>query len=347
MAKKRILHNLKLSTIAAVDYPCQEGARAAIIKRRPDAPATPSLLAVAIAKYVSSDDGAHTFDEVLQENRFSEAIWPMTSALQQAITSIVGDRKLSGSERESKITASVDEFLGAVRDIDPQAEKRLSELITKRNDTMNWEQIAKEAQAQVTKLTGELATAQAAVTTEKARADAAEASVSTEKAAHEATKKTLTEATDEVISVEGEEVRKSVVGDGQFRVVKLLQSQAATATFKSRAQAEISHLPGTLDEKAAVLKAIDAQPEEVKKTLTTIVTAAEKMLAGGFEMIGVGDDGKPVSTAKARGDFIAKVAEIKKRDECPEHVAMQTARAEHPDLFKAYREAANDRANAG
>ena len=43
MAKRRILHKLKLTEISAVDRPCQEGARMTIMKRAPEQ-GTPTAL---------------------------------------------------------------------------------------------------------------------------------------------------------------------------------------------------------------------------------------------------------------------------------------------------------------
>ncbi len=321
---------LALGELSSVDNPAQVGARATILKRMDDpTPSAPSLVAVAVAKYISSDDGAHTFDEVLRENKFSEAIWPMTSALQQAITSIVGDRALSTGDRETKITASVDEFLSAVRDIDPQVEKKLAELISKKDDPMNWEEIAKAAQAEVATLKTEVETLKAAK--DKAEADAKAAVEENDK-----TKKALTEATDAVIKVGETEVRKSVVGDAQFSVVKALQDQAQTATLEKRASDEFSHVAGTATEKALVLKAAEAMPEDTKKAFDAIMVSAEAMAAGAFKTFG-GRGGLDQSgdVEKAVATFKGKVSEIAKRDGISEMAAMRKARAEHPTEFAA------------
>ena len=134
---------LKLGELSSVDKPAQPGATAVILKRDESQPApepaqkaAPSVLALAVAKYVETDAGAHTFDEVLQANVFDEKIWPMVSALSQSIRSIMADTKVKGADKEAKVTQSVDEFLAAVRDISPTAEKRLAELVSKRNPNM-------------------------------------------------------------------------------------------------------------------------------------------------------------------------------------------------------------------
>lgn len=341
---KRILRNLTLTHISAVDDPCQEGAKAAIIKRR-DPTTKGSSLARSIAKYVGTDDGAHTFNEVMRENRFSEAIWPLADAFTQAVRSIVADTEITAQVRDAKITTSVDEFLSAVRQLDPpeagaEVEKQLRELISKREDpTMKTvEQLETEIatlKGQITTLTSERDTAVTAKTT-------AETALETEKAAHGETKKALTTATDETITVGGQELKKSVVGEASFSVAKAMRDERDTAVLEKRASDEFGHLPGTTTEKAKVLKVVEAVPDEdTRKAALAIFTAAEKMAAGGFGRLG--STGEQSPTAKqAVATFKGKVAEIMKRDSCKETDAMRKARTEFPDEFEAYQEAAAD-----
>jgi hypothetical protein len=336
---------LDLRELSSVDNPAQPGALAAIMKRADPAqpPAQPSILALSVAKYVDSDDGAHTFTEVLNENEFDEKVWPMVSALSQSIRSIMGDRAIAAADRETKVSQSVDEFLAAVREISPAAEKKLAELISKRNPDMTE---LEKANAKVAELTGQLTSANALVTSEKARADTAEKALETEQAAHGETKKAFVAATDETITVEGTEIKKSAVGEAQFTVVKVLQQQAQTASLEKRASESYAHLTGTTAEKAKVLGAIEKiADEDVRKAATAILDSAEKMASGGFRMIGAGGE-VPESVTKALGDFNGKVAEIQKRDGIAQHEAMRKAREEHPDLFQAYREASDEAANA-
>lgn len=326
---------LKLGELSGVDRPAQIGARALIMKRAPDdLPAAPSVLALAVAKYVDDDDGAHTFDEVLAENEFDEKVWPMVSALSQSVRSIMGDKAVTGTDREAKIATTVDEFLSAVRAIGPEpaadSEKRLAALISKRKTDMTE---LEKALAKVAELTGQLTSANALVTAEKARADAAETSLTTEKAAHSETKKALVEATDETLTVGGQEIRKSVVGEGQFSVTKALMGERDAAKVEKRVEAEFAHVAGTTAEKALVLKAAAALDEPTQKALDAILASAENMAAAGFDRLGAG--GGPVNedVRKATGDFATKVAEIKKRDNCTNIEANKRAREENPELF--------------
>lgn len=328
--------SLKLNELSTVDRPAQPGALATIMKRH--TAADPSLMAVAVAKYVCEEDGAHTFQEVLQANAFDEKIWPMVSALTQAIRSIMGDKETPQGDKEAKVTQSVDEFLSAVREIAPTAEKQLAELISKRTDTMP--KTIEQLQAEVSDLTSKNATLTSERDAATVRADKAEADLATEKSAHSETQKKLTEATDEVITVGGTELRKSVAGEANFSVAKALADERDMARFEKRVETEFSHLPGTVAEKALVLKSIAGLPEDARKAHEAILTSAENMASAGFTRLGQGGGTSP--TAKAAEDgFMAKVAEIKKRDNCADHEAMSKARREFPAEFEAYSSAAN------
>lgn len=324
--------SLKLDEISSVDNPAQPGATASICKRHVPGspPASPSLVAIAVAKYVSDEDGAHTFEEVLAENEFDEKIWPMVSALSQSIRSIMGDRAIPAADRETKVTQSVDEFLAAVRDISPTAEKRLAELISKKDGTMTIEQLT----TKVAELTGQLSAANVQVETLTKRAEKAEGELTAEKTAHGETKKALETATDETLKIGDQDVKKSVVGAGNFAIFKAQEDRAQLAVLKSEAETKFPHVPGTATEKAVVLKHVASLPEEARKTFDSIINAAEKLAKNGFDRLGrSADDIEDVE--KARGDFNGKVTEIAKRDGIPQHEAMTKARTEHPDLFEA------------
>lgn len=339
---------LDLNELSSVDNPAQPGALAMIMKRAGpvDPPAEGSGLARAITKYIGSDDGAHTFEEVLAENKFDQQIWPMTDALSQSVRSVMGDEALTPAERDAKITDSVDQFLTAIRALDPPAdggetqsekvEKQLRELISKKDDPMP--KTVAELEAELAKAQGQITTLTGERDTEKARADKAETDLTTEKAAHVETKKALGEATEETLKVEGAEVKKSVVGEANFAIFKAQESRAETAEATKRAETEFGHVAGSPAEKALVLKALNRMDEDTSKALTAILTSAEKMAAGAFDRLGTGSELSP-SVKAARATFMEKVAEIEKRDSCTRMAAMTKAEDEHPDLFEAYREA--------
>lgn len=349
MSRKRILRNLKLSAIAAVGRPCQEGAKAVIIKRAPD----PCEFAVAAAKYYVENDQARTFAEVLNEQEFDRELWPMVDALSTSIRTIMGDKDLSGAGRETKITTSVDEFLSAVRSKAPAAAAKIESELAKTFKGDPEMKTVEQLTLEVAELTGQMTSAKAQITTltaerdaQKTRADAAEAGKVAAEASKTAAegelvtaKAALVAATDETISVGGQEIKKSVHGEAQFTVMKALAGERDIARLEKRAESEFGHVVGTPTEKAQVLRAIEAVPDEpTRKAAEAILLSAEKLAKAGFDRLGMTDD-QIAEVSKAVGDFDAKVDEIVKRDSIPKFQAMQKARNEHPALFEAMREA--------
>lgn len=339
--------SLKLRELSSVDNPAQPGALMAIMKRHEGPRQMSAQDLDLVAKYICESDGAHSFSQVLIDNEFSQKIWPYTDALTQSIRSIVGDKSLSGGDREQKIGKSVSEFLAAVRSISPETAKSL-ELIVRKEREMpkSIEELTKE----VGDLTGQLTSANALAASEKVRADNAEKGMAEakdklkeEEEAHKATKVKLSEATEETIKFGGEEVKKSEVGDAQFKVVKAMADTALMATLEKRASTEFGHVTGTETEKALVLKMIEGKDKDdpARKALEAIMTAHEKMVKGGFDRLGT--TGGQTETAKAAEQkFTEKVAEIQKRDECSQADAMEKARLEAPDLFAAYQNGGAD-----
>lgn len=289
-----------------------------------------------VAKYICEDSGAHTFSEVLRNNEFSQKIWPYADALSQSIRSIIGDTSLKGDAREEKINSSVQQFLSAVRQISPEVSKRLEELVvTKKEDHMS--KTVEELQREVEKLTGDLTSANALATAEKARAEKAEAALKTEQDAHAETKKSLVEATDEVIKVGDTEVKKSVVGEAQFSVTKALSEERDLANLEKRAATDLPLVVGTDTEKALALRHVEKLDADApaRKALEAIIQSAQKMAVAGFESLGT--SGGLTETQKAAKDqFEDKVGEIQKRDNCSRTNAMSKARKEHPELFATY-----------
>ncbi len=149
-------------------------------------------------------------------------------------------------------------------------------------------------------------------------------------------KAALVTATDEVIKVEGTEVKKSEVGEAQFALTKALISRADMATFEKRAEVEFGNVVGTAAEKALVLKGLETLDEPTKKAAEAILLAAEKMTAAGFDRLGSGGIHSNPTQKAAADTFTAKVAEIEKRDSVTRSVALTKARAEFPDEFAAY-----------
>jgi chromosome segregation ATPase len=327
--------SLKLDEISSVDNPAQPSATGYVIKRMEDA----DQAIANICKYVGVEDGAHTFRQVLHENKFSEQIWPFTDALSQSIRSIVGDKSLSGTDREEKIRASVEEFLGAVHDISPVVSKSLEGLLQKEvNMSKTVEQLEKELAA------AEKRAADAEAKIAKMEGDKAEYEEKMEgmEADLEETKKALAAASDEVVKVEGLEVRKSEVGEAQFKLTKSLVEKDARREREVEAAKRFPSLPGTDVAKGALLKAIeDMEDETMKDAANALLDSAEKVASLAFERVGKFDPNAEPTRKQATDTFMSKVAEIAKRDGIAQTAAMQKARSEFPAEFSAYTAAVN------
>ena len=106
---------------------------------------------------------------------------------------------------------------------------------------------------------------------------------------------------------DGAVISKRAVGDGAFAVMKSqearLQAQAADiakaaeatalAGFTKRATDEFSHLAGTVEERAAVLKHLSTASPEVQKAADALLKAAEGAAKFAFEKAGAGGGGSP------------------------------------------------------
>lgn len=330
--------SLKLAEISSVDNPAQPGARGAVVKRME----TLRDASENVAKYVCDDDGAHSFVEVLAENKFSQEIWPFTDALSQSIRSIVGDMSLSGDEREAKITASVQEFLSAVRTISPNVAKSLEGLISKREVEMP--KTVEELEKALTAAEKRAATAEASLATANDTIKAMTDDKAKMADELDETKKALVAATDEVIKVEGFEVRKSVIGEASFQVTKALAEKADNAELRNRAEKRFPHLTGSAEHKAKLLKFAEGlgdENDETRKGVEAILDAADRMTEKAFDRFGVLDQDGVAEARKAAAKFTEKVAEIQKRDSCSDTEAMRKARREFPNEFAAYNAAAN------
>lgn len=135
-ARGRILHDLRLDAIAAVDFPCQEPAMAAILKR---APADGSDLGPgfeSFAKLAKLDDmGARAFAEILAENearrakwKADEVMWPLFDALRESLSSIAGDQTLDPATKLTRVQESVTQFITALREEWPDVAEEVAEI---------------------------------------------------------------------------------------------------------------------------------------------------------------------------------------------------------------------------
>lgn len=161
---------------------------------------------------------------------------------------------------------------------------------------------------------------------------------------------------DETVVIEGEKIRKSVVGEASFKIFQKqaarikatedemakVAKEATKVRLEKRADDEFAHVPGTAEERGLMLGAIEKMEKPLQDAFLKVFKQSEAMGKAGFATLG--HDGKAIQKKdegssdikKAKVDFEAKVAEIKKRDNCSNSQATSKARVEFPDLFKAF-----------
>lgn len=201
----------------------------------------------------------------------------------------------------------------------------------------------KDALAKIETLTGQMTAANAQitdltakVTTEKERADKAEADLKTEAEAHTATKAELVKATDEEITVGGETMKRSEVGEQPFRLAKAMRDERDMARIEKRVETEFAHLAGKAEERAALVKAVEAiKDEETRKAVEAILAAAEKVTIAAFSSRGQSYEQNQTEKA-ALASFDAEVSKIMAEDKISKDAAMEKVRKAKPDLFKQY-----------
>lgn len=319
------LRKLKLGELSLVDKGANQHAAVTIFKRATDP------LAETIAKFYGEEKPvkAKDFSELLASNESREKLWevreelyPLFNALQDSVNTILSDDSVTMAEKMPRIERNVSDFLVAVRDKMPDVEEELmkffNELTAEALGT-----IAKTEESQmantktvedVTKTLDETTAKLAEVTAKLEKAEALAKMSDGEKAymakmsedekaafmamspADRAKKMEGVKKNDETITVGGETVSKSAVGDEQFAVLKRLataeteiakvREEAEIARLEKRAADEFANLPGTDTEKARVLKAIGALGEAEKASLEVVMKIANEANAKAFETVG-------------------------------------------------------------
>ena len=156
---------------------------------------------------------------------------------------------------------------------------------------------------------------------------------------------------DEVIEVGGRSIRKSVIGEDHFEVIKSQQAQIAeqdealveernrreTVELTKRAEDDLEHLPGTVDEKIEILQGISKMEDGPRAALEAMLKVGDKAVSAAFQKIGHTGEQKVANAAA----FNKRVSEIKAREKCSGTEAMAKARDEFPDEFAAFQNSGN------
>lgn len=362
MTKKRhIIKDLSLNEISGVTIPAQSHALVSIMK---------SGESVELVKYLSTEEGAKTFDAFMadeekqkRKNKVHESLWPPIDALRNSIASIKLDESLSYEQKSNRITEAVSQFDAIVNtDTSQYLAKHASnsdallKMLTDYEESMS-EDVTKKAEAleaQVAELTKSLAAAEilAKLTDDEKEYLAGlkdEEAEKFKKASADERKSLMNKAaeSDEVFkSVDGVEIRKSAVGpafdilkaqDEALRVTRAelakQAERAQTVELTKRADEELANLPGETVAKVAVLKMVAGADEATRETLTAMLKAGNEALAKGYQTFGV-SGGKPQDITKAaKRDELVK-AHMAANPNVTKAAAEVAVISAHPDLYE-------------
>jgi hypothetical protein len=148
----------------------------------------------------------------------------------------------------------------------------------------------------------------------------------------------------EYTALDGTEYRKSA-GAGTIRLAKQVDEQAkrlakaesekATAEFQKRANGELSHLAGSVEVRAEVLKAVEAiEDDGLRKGALETLKAANTMLGKGLERRGTSQVPSPdADTAEAQLNALAK--SYAEEHDVDFYTAYDKVANQRPELAKA------------
>jgi hypothetical protein len=374
---RNIMREFRLDEISAVDRPAQAHAKFAIAKRHAPQTQDPVIAATLVRDWLAKVDepGAKTFDEVLAEREaqrqaaeVTDAMWPLYWALQDSVTSIIADASLDAGAKKAQVQATVDSFMTALRGALPDVEAELAKLLKKQDEDPTMPKTDAEKLADLEKQHAETEKQLQRATALATLTDAQKAHLAAlpDDAARDAFITLPVEKRDEAVrkaaesdevltTVDGQTLRKSVVGEAMFSIVKSqdarLRDQATAlkaetekrvdAELRKRVSDEFAHLPGTEDERFELLKAAQALPEAARKTLEEGLKKAETVAAGAFSTLGHGNGQRGLEVIKGGAAFEKRVTEVQARDKCTKTEAMARAAEEFPADYDAYQAAAD------
>jgi hypothetical protein len=300
MAVAGVMTKFRIDELSAVDVPAQTGARKAIMKRN-----SANHGGEADHGHQSEDQGATMTPEI------KKALGLADTATDAEVLAAVTKAATAGSEASAAALEKANAELKIAK-----AKATLSDKEKQLMDGKTDEEVCKFAD----------------LTAEQRAAEVAKAA-----------------AGDETVEIEGRTISKRAVGDDMFAVMKSqakriddaaaaivkANDERETAVFAKRASDEFPHLAGTVDERAAVLKAISKMDETTKASAEAILKAAEGAAKFAFSRRGAGggDGGSDTDTAEAKLNKKAKDIE-KANSGLSFAKAYERACEENPDLYE-------------
>lgn len=318
--RRRIMRALKINEISGVDVPAQEGAKALLLKRQPPTEAPTEKRA-----WLTTDvDGhAHLVDEVDYDGRYRDAgttSWSTSEGEDDGhshpwVRTPEGKIVIGASEGHTHETVETSIKAATAA---PKGEEKM---------TTKQEPAAPTAEQQLAAMQKQLATVTAIAglsDAEKAHYngldDSGKEKFLAKSAADRASEldaiRKATEDKDPVMytSTDGVAYRKSA-GEGMIALAKsndrlrkdLEEStkRIADADVRKRAETELKHLPGDVDARIALIKAVDSIADKDSRAKAQAALAAQNTaFAAAFKTAGTGaapnaEDGSPIAELDA------------------------------------------------
>lgn len=355
---KRIITALRLNEISAVDKPAQVHARALIMKRA-DPLAFGDTLVDRVAKTAfdlvmddKDENGARTFSDLIdeaeqRERRYeaNEELWPLFSALEESIKSIVTDQSLDNAKRLEMIRDSVQGFMNAVAAAVPDVEAVLQKFIEAGGLAAPIQGDRQmDLQKQIDELTAKLEESTKAIEAATQRADKAEAinalsaeerafhddlpddTAKAEFIAKSATDRaaliTAKAADDAVVytsKADGTEYRKSddprLVAMAKREDQRVAETAEATkradlAEATKRVETDFGNLPGEPVAKAKAIVALKSLDDTVAEAIEAMLKAGNAAMAETMIEVGHGGAGGASGSNEDKLDQMAKAHQV-------------------------------------
>ena len=339
--RRRIMRKFRIDEISGVDMPAQEGARALLLKR--DA-ASDRLDKSGLVNLVTGTANGHAHGITVRRYRDGELnIWVehaqadsgdtghshalMMSA--EGVYTVVENAGHSHTLDSAALAAAIVATVNKEADMTDEERARLAKLEKELARSNAIVALGPEHRAHFDELSTDehkdkflaksdserdalIAEAKKRAEEKEARKNAADPVVYTTEAGIEIRKSDG--ATMLALAKQQDATAKDLAAERKDNAA--LRNQAATADFEKRAETELAHLPGTVQHRAALLKAAEGiEDEQAREAATNALKAGDAALAPAFGVMGVAggqDVGKAAGAADPEAEMDALVAEYRK-----------------------------------
>lgn len=307
----------RISELSGVTRPAQTGAKAVIMKRADGDPAaiiTKADLTAALQAFPQAADKAVAKAHIIAR---AEALGASDQLPEGWLKKAGSSGEEEGTDAMSNV---IKKALGLAESAtDAEVEAAISKLATGMTEA---NAALAKAKTDTDRAIRKASMSSEEVTHCKAMDDdAKDAFMQKPKAERDAAVKKALEG-DESLTLHGQTIRKSDVGDGIFAIMKgqaqeiadqkagfeKAQNDLREATFAKRAKDEFPHLAGSVADRVRVLKALDGADDATKAAAEAIFKAAEATAKLAFDKVGGGGKAGPEGgdSAEAKLNTLAK-----------------------------------------